>query len=135
MRVPVRQPTAKVLEAEEYFRLMRLIGWVTRFITATVVTLLLVTTGCSALIQPSMLATETGESDRWVVAVSQPRFDGEELCGQDPSVESAVVSADLPSSNYGIRLKSEATEVDATRIAECLQDALVSGEIGVFSPR
>ncbi|WP_417218609.1 hypothetical protein [Arthrobacter sp.] len=49
-------------------------------------------------------------------------------------IDSAVMSADLPPSGLGINLKPEATEDDAQRVAECLRNALTSGEITISRP-
>lgn len=76
----------------------------------------------------------SGEDDRWGVGVLHPRFEGSNTCHEDPSVDLAVQSADMPSSRLGIRLSDGSTEADALRIAECLARELSSGEISITSP-
>ncbi|MGO3151923.1 MAG: hypothetical protein ACTIJJ_04770 [Galactobacter sp.] len=49
-------------------------------------------------------------------------------------IEATVMSADLPPSGLGITLRPEVTEDDAQRIAECLRNALTSGEITISRP-
>jgi hypothetical protein len=55
-------------------------------------------------------------------------------CHDDPSVETAVVSLDMPSSSYGLRLVPGSTEAEALRLADCLADARTSDEITISSP-
>lgn len=76
----------------------------------------------------------SGEDDRWGVGVLHPRFEGSSTCHEDPSVDLAVQSADMPSSRLGMRLLAGSTEADAFRIAECLASELSSGEISISSP-
>ncbi len=49
-------------------------------------------------------------------------------------VDTSVSTADLPPSGFGITLVPGATEGDAVQVAECLQDALTSGEITIIRP-
>ena len=72
--------------------------------------------------------------DRWGVGVTDPVFESLAECDDDPSVESAVQSADMPSSRLGFRLKAGASETDAVRIADCLAPLLSSGELAIVSP-
>ncbi|MCQ6270832.1 hypothetical protein M8J71_10100 [Pseudarthrobacter sp. R1] len=72
--------------------------------------------------------------DRWSIGVSFPVFESMDSCEDDPSVESAVMSADMPASRLGIRLDAGSSEIDALRVAECVDQALTSGEITIFSP-
>jgi hypothetical protein len=75
-----------------------------------------------------------GGSDAWAVSAAQPRVDSLGECHDDPSVETAVLSADMPSSVYGLRLVSGSTEADALRLADCLAEARASDEITINSP-
>lgn len=92
-------------------------------------------TGCASGPAQPLPSLQPGTTDRWTVTVSQPRFRSDERCGSDPSVDNAVLSADLPSSGLGITFKPGASEDDAVRVAECLQGALESGDISILSPR
>jgi hypothetical protein len=75
-----------------------------------------------------------GGSDAWAVSAAQPRVDSLGECHDDPSVETAVLSADMPTSVYGLRLVSGSTEADALRLADCLAGARASDEITIYSP-
>lgn len=72
--------------------------------------------------------------DRWGVGVTYPVFSSLAECEDDPSVESAVQSADMPASRLSIRLKAGASETDAIRIANCVAALLSSGELTIVSP-
>jgi hypothetical protein len=72
--------------------------------------------------------------DRWGVGVSFPVYSSLNGCDEDPSVESAVQSADMPTSRLGFRLKAGASEADALRVADCVVAALSSGDLTVISP-
>lgn len=87
--------------------------------------------GCS---QVSDVRFVDGNGNQWSVGVADPRFSGDDRCDSDSMIESTVMSADLPSSGLGITLKPEAAEDDAQRIAECLRNALTSGEITISRP-
>lgn len=87
--------------------------------------------GCAGV---SGLTVVDGPGLVWSVGVSDPRFAGDERCDGDPSVDIAVMTADLPTSGYGITLFADATEDDAQRIAGCLRDALTSGTITITRP-
>ena len=76
----------------------------------------------------------SSEGGSWGVSVVNPRFESPTACHEDPSVDMALQSADMPSSHLGVRLKPDSTEADALRVAECLSTALTSGEINVSSP-
>jgi hypothetical protein len=71
---------------------------------------------------------------RWGVAVSFPVYEFLDTCEDDPSVESAIISADMPTSHLAVRLHAGSSEADAVRVAECVDHALTSGEITIFSP-
>lgn len=87
--------------------------------------------GCSSV----NVSVVDGSSDTWFVGVTGPRFAAEDTCSTDPSVESALMTADLPSSLLGISLVPGATEDDAHRIAACLDDVLDGGDITIGRPR
>lgn len=55
-------------------------------------------------------------------------------CNGDPSVEKAIVSADLPSLHLSMRLLPDSTEEDAVRVADCLAETLTSGGIWIAAP-
>jgi hypothetical protein len=71
--------------------------------------------------------------DRWGVAVSFPVFESMDTCEDDPSVESAVMSADMPASHLAVRLNRGSSEADAMRVAECVDQKLSGGDITIFS--
>ena len=75
-----------------------------------------------------------GGSDAWGVSVTDPRVNSLGDCHEDPSVEIAALSADMPSSSYGLRLVPEATETGTLRLADCLADAGAGGRISISSP-
>lgn len=75
-----------------------------------------------------------GGSDAWGVSVADPRVDSLGDCHDDPSVETAALSLDMPSSSYGLRLVPDATEADALRLADCLAGARTSDTITINSP-
>lgn len=77
-----------------------------------------------------------GPSDRWNVSVLGPR-DGDSIdhCLEDPLIEESIQSANLPSTHLGIKLLETATQEDAERIADCLRESLISGEVSIRSPR
>ena len=75
-----------------------------------------------------------GESEVWGVSVADPRVDSLGECHDDPSVETAALSMDMPSSAYGLRLVLGSTETDALRLADCLADARASDTIAISSP-
>lgn len=87
--------------------------------------------GCVGVSGPTVVA---GEGQTWSVGVSAPRFAGDNRCDDDPTIDTAVMTADLPVSGYGITLRADATEDDAHRIAGCLRDALSSGTITITPP-
>ncbi|MDQ0075896.1 hypothetical protein [Arthrobacter oryzae] len=72
--------------------------------------------------------------ETWNVGATHPRYDSLGACDDDPSVETAVVSADLPPSHLAMSLRPDATEEDAVRVAACLRLTLTSGEIWIASP-
>lgn len=96
-----------------------------------VLALLLV--GCAGM-QAGSFQRSISEDDSWNVGALHPRYDSLSPCVEDSSVERALVTADLPSSHLGIRLVPDSTEMDAVRIAECLDRVLISGEIWISSP-
>ena len=81
--------------------------------------LALLLAGCAGS-QAGSFQRSISEDDSWNVGAIHPRYDSLSPCDEDPSVERAVVSADLPASHLGIRLVPGSTEEDAVRIAECL---------------
>jgi len=89
---------------------------------------------CAAPFGPTEYPRIASADDRWGVAVTYPVFSSLAECEDDPSVESAVQSADMPSSRLGIRLKAGASETDAIRIADCVAPLLSSGELTIVSP-
>lgn len=76
----------------------------------------------------------TSHDGSWNVGATHPRYDTLAPCEEDPSVERALVSADLPGSHLGIKLLPGSTEEDAVRVADCLAETLSSGEIWIASP-
>lgn len=103
-----------------------------RFAGACLTGLLLTLTGCASVPEPTIV---DGAQDVWSIGVSDPRFKGEERCDDDPAIDTTLFTADLPTSRIGVTLRTEATEEDAQRIAECLGRALRSGAITIRSPR
>lgn len=91
----------------------------------------LLLTGCAGVSEPQLVE---GDGAAWSIGVAEPRFAGDERCDSDPMIDTAVMTADMPSSGYGITLVAEATEEDAQRVADCLRDALTSGTITISSP-
>lgn len=89
---------------------------------------------CSAPPDPGKYTRTASTDDRWNVAVSYPAYSSLAGCDDDPNVESAVQSADMPSSKLGIRLKAGSSEADALRIADCVAAALSSGELTIAAP-
>lgn len=87
--------------------------------------------GCSGVAEPVFVE---GAGEVWSIGVNDPRFAGDERCTGDPAIDTSVSTADLPTSRMGITLALDATEDDALRIAECLRDALSSGEIIIRPP-
>lgn len=74
------------------------------------------------------------DDDRWGVGVSFPVYESLTHCEDDPSVEQSVVTADMPASRLGIRLDAGSAEVDALRVAKCVEQALNSGKVTILSP-
>lgn len=98
--------------------------------------LLLLLSACAAP-QPSEYVRTISAGDRWGVGAEYPVFATTAAgipCEDDPSVEIAVESADLPTSHLGFRLIAGASEADALRVAACLEEALSSGKISISSP-
>jgi hypothetical protein len=100
----------------------------------TLIPLLVVLLAGCAPTAPTDYPRAASADDRWGIGVSFPVFESLDTCEDDPSVESAVISADMPSSNLGVRLKAGSSETDALRVAECVDQALTSGDITIFSP-
>ncbi len=71
--------------------------------------------------------------DRWGVGVSFPVYESLDHCEDDPSVEKSVMTADMPTSRLGIRLDAGSAEVDAVRVANCVEHALSSGKVTTHS--
>lgn len=76
----------------------------------------------------------TPKSDRWNLGVRGQRSGPYSQCFDDPSIEEALQSADLPSSHLGITLVGSATAEDAQRIADCLKQTLKTGEVSISGP-
>lgn len=92
--------------------------------------------GCAAAASSSdSYHRTTSHGGSWNVGATHPRYHTLAPCDGDPSVENAIVSADLPSSHLGMRLLPDSTEEDALRVADCLAETLTSGEIWIASPR
>jgi|SRR6478752_1719465 len=72
--------------------------------------------------------------DRWSVGVSFPVYESLAACEADASVETAVISADMPASRLGIRPRAGASEADALRVADCVREAISSGELTIYVP-
>lgn len=89
---------------------------------------------CAAPSGPADYPRTASTDDRWSVGVSYPVFSSLDKCEDDPSVEIAVQSADMPTSRLGFRLKSGASEADALRVADCVAAFLSSGELTIMSP-
>ena len=106
--------------------------------TSRIISLLgaLLLAGCAAA-GPSSDAYKrsTSHDGSWNVGATHPRYDTLAPCDEDPSVERALVTADLPSSHLGIKLFPGSTEEDAVRVSVCLAETLTSGEIWISSPR
>jgi hypothetical protein len=56
-----------------------------------------------------------------------------EDCLDDPSVSDGLVSADMPPSHASVRLASNATSEDVTRILRCIEERAPSASIVVSS--
>jgi hypothetical protein len=96
--------------------------------------LLVVLLAACAPAAPAGYPRAASADDRWGIGVSFPVFESLDTCEDDPSVESAVMSADMPSSHLAVRLNAGSSEVDAMRVAECVDQALTTGDITIFSP-
>ena len=96
--------------------------------------LVLLLASCAAPSDPRDYPRIASADDRWGVGVTDTIFASLAECEDDPSVESAVQSADMPSSRLGFRLKAGASEADAVRIADCVAPLLSSGELAIVSP-
>lgn len=83
---------------------------------------------------PAAYPRSASADDRWGVGVSFPVYESLDHCEDDPSVENALMTADLPTSHLGIRLNAGASEVDAVRVASCVGQALSSGKVTILSP-
>lgn len=89
---------------------------------------------CAAPSGPTDYPRTASGDDRWGVGVSYPIYSSLAGCEDDPSVESAVQSADMPSSRLAFRLVSGASEADAIRVADCVSPLLSSGELTIAVP-
>jgi hypothetical protein len=77
-----------------------------------------------------------GASNRWHVSVLGSRESASiEHCLEDPLIEEAIQSADMPSTHLSIKLLETATQKEAERIADCLRPKVGSGEVTITSPR
>lgn len=102
---------------------------------ALVSVLVIVLGACASPGQPSKYERSISEDTRWGVGAYHPVYTSLEACETDPSVETAVLSADAPPSRLGLRLVQDASEADALRVAECLEAALSAGDIWISSPK
>ena len=103
-----------------------------------ILSLLFLLSACAASPQPGEYTRTISADDRWSVGVEHPVFVTSAVgtaCEDDSSVETAVQSADMPSSHIGYRLIGGASESDALRIAACLEESLSSGTISISSPK
>lgn len=75
-----------------------------------------------------------GTAATWQVSVLNPDPLPDASCGEDESVESSMMSLDMPSSHVNYSLRETATEDDAQRVAECLIRVLDAGSITVAPP-
>lgn len=89
--------------------------------------------GCGTA--PDETEITLGPSDRWNVSVLGPRDGSIDHCLEDPLIEESIQSANLPSTHLGINLLETAKQEDAERIADCLRESLISGEVSIRSPR
>ena len=96
--------------------------------------LLVVLLAACAPISPADYPRTASADGRWGVAVSFTVYESLDTCEDDPSVENAIMSADMPTSHLAVRLHAGSSEADAMRVAECVDQALTSGEITIFSP-
>lgn len=87
--------------------------------------------GCAEVSGPNVV---DGPGQVWSIGVTDPRFATEQHRDDDPSIDTTVMTADLPPSGFGITLVPDATEDEALRIAECLRGAVSSGEITISRP-
>lgn len=98
--------------------------------------LLVVLLAACAPAAPADYPRAASADGRWSVAVGFPVYESLDTCADDPSVESAITSADMPTSHLAVRLHAGSSEADAVRVAECVDHALItSGEITIFPPR
>lgn len=95
--------------------------------------LLLVLGSCGTA--PGETEFTPGPSDRWHVSVLGPRDGSIDHCLEDPLIEESVQTANLPSTHLGIKLLETAAQEDAERIADCLRESLISGEVSITSPK
>jgi hypothetical protein len=103
-----------------------------------ILSLLFLLPACAASPQPNEYMRTISADDRWSVGVEHPVFATSAAgtaCEDDLSVETAVQSADMPSSHVGFRLIAGASEADALRVAACLEESLSSGTISISSPK
>ncbi|MGY4543632.1 hypothetical protein ACVWY0_003572 [Arthrobacter sp. UYNi723] len=96
--------------------------------------LVMLLAACVAPSDPTDYPRTASADDRWGVGVSYPVYSSLAGCEDEPSVELAVQSADMPSSKLGFRLKAGASEADALRVADCVAALLSRGELTIVSP-
>lgn len=75
-----------------------------------------------------------GTTATWQVSVLYPSPHPDSSCAEDESVESSVMTLDMPSSHVNYSLQEGATEDDARRVAACLTRVLESGFVTVAPP-
>lgn len=89
----------------------------------------------SCAVSPGDADITSGTSDRWIIGVTGPRSGVIDPCMEDPIIEEAIASANLPSTHLSIKLRKAGKKEDADRIADCLRQGLKSGDISIKSPR
>lgn len=96
--------------------------------------LLVVLLAACAPAAPADYPRAASADGRWSVAIGFPVYESLNTCEDDASVESAIISADMSTSHLAVRRHAGSSEADAMRVAECVDHALKSGDITIFSP-
>ncbi|GAA3270986.1 hypothetical protein AAU01_13420 [Paenarthrobacter aurescens] len=83
---------------------------------------------------PSEETISSDPSGRWHVSVLGPRESDASIehCLEDPLIDEAIQSANLPSTHLSIRLLETATQKEAERIADCLRANVGSGKVSII---
>jgi hypothetical protein len=86
---------------------------------------------------PNEATTSSAPPGRWHVSVLGPRENDASIehCLEDPLIEEAIQSANLPSTHLSIKLLETATQKEAERIADCLRAIAGSGEVSITRQR